>query len=499
MKQQTTLALILLLIFTSTAYTSEVKQSIISGQVVDMDGNPIPNFSFMIASVDESLPITQILVIPIFQNIPGFDKVMPDRPKKITTVQSDADGHFNDISIPPGSIQLVAIPRQHSAAVEKAKKMEPPDFNADQPPPEWGHLMMTAIMPDKRIVAVQTTGFTLFLPHNIKGDPWDEGTLRFTLPPGVLENLKIKVQPQFELQIRIVSPNGTPIVNAEVDFSIDLESANGGIFGTEVFTDADGYFTYTTSQYGIYTITANYQGQSGSLSPFRLDEKNDVPKNLVIRMGGKPVRKQLKPQDEAKEAAILIKEAPIKEGLIREALPQQELADGVWIVNPENGHAYKKITCSGWHDAQRKAIEQDAHLVSINDQAEQIWVSVIFGEDNPLFWIGLNDVEEEGKWQWDSGEPVTFTYWSNSQSIQIPSTITNTQKDYAVMGRHHGGWEATASLAPNGIGAVVLDVVAEAIEAEAPLEDNIIMWSIIQYAVIEKDGLVSKIPQTKPE
>ena len=220
--------------------------------------------------------------------------------------------------------------------------MEPPDFNADKPPPEWGHLMMTAIMPDKRITAVQTTGFTLFLPRNI-GDPLDEETLRFKLPPGqTLENVKIKVQSQFELNIRIVDADGTPIANAEVDFNIDVESPSGDSFGTDVFTDADGYFTYATSQYGIYTITANYQGQSGSLPSFRLDEKNNVPKNLVIKMSSKPMRKQVKPQDKPIEAAIPIKEAPP-----REALPQQELVDGVWIVNPENGHAYKKITCSG--------------------------------------------------------------------------------------------------------------------------------------------------------
>ena len=47
----------------------------------------------------------------------------------------------------------------------------------------------------------------------------------------------------------------------------------------------------------------------------------------------------------------------------------------------------------------------------------------------------------------------------------------NAKKNYAVMGLHHGAWEATAS-AQNGINAVVEDVIATAIEAGAPLENN---------------------------
>ncbi len=487
MNRYIALTLIFVLILTHVAVTAEdiPKPSTISGQVVDMDGNPIPNFSFMIASVDKSLLIVNMLMIPVFQHIPGFDKIMPDRPKKITTVQSDADGYFNDISIPPGFIQLVAIPHRHAAAVEKAKKMEPPDFNADGPPPEWGHLMMTAVRQEKRITAIQTTDVTLFLPLNITDDVWDEGTLRFKLPPRqTLENVKIKVQPIFELQIRIVDADDTPIANAAVDFSVDvdiaIDIANGYNIMTEVFTDADGYFTYMSGQYGMYTISAHYDANIGVLPSFRLDKKNDVPKNLVIKLGDKLPPEQQKPQ-----------EKPIKNFRIEAAPLHQELEDGVWIVNPANGHAYKKITCSGWHDAQRKAIEQDAHLVSINDQAEQIWVSVIFGENNPLFWIGLNDVQEKGKWQWDSGEPVTFTYWSSAQSLPT-SPILNAKKNYAVMGRHHGAWETTVS-PQNGINALIV----EAMEAGISLENNaniIHMFMMIQHAVIEKDGRLSKTP-----
>ncbi|XP_055794735.1 FRAS1-related extracellular matrix protein 1-like [Salvelinus fontinalis] len=30
------------------------------------------------------------------------------------------------------------------------------------------------------------------------------------------------------------------------------------------------------------------------------------------------------------------------------------------------------------------------------------------------FWIGLNDSESRGRWEWVSGEPVTYTNWRKS-------------------------------------------------------------------------------------
>lgn len=55
------------------------------------------------------------------------------------------------------------------------------------------------------------------------------------------------------------------------------------------------------------------------------------------------------------------------------------------------------------------AIAEGAHLVSINDEAEQEWLVEVFGRDP--FLIGLTRLADQTEWQWTSGEPVAYTNW----------------------------------------------------------------------------------------
>ena len=81
----------------------------------------------------------------------------------------------------------------------------------------------------------------------------------------------------------------------------------------------------------------------------------------------------------------------------------------VWVVCPENGHAYKRIQCEDWIDAQTQATAERGYLVTINDETEQKWLQAVFGGQPS--WIGLNDIAQEGQWTWDNGEPLTYTNW----------------------------------------------------------------------------------------
>ena len=85
-----------------------------------------------------------------------------------------------------------------------------------------------------------------------------------------------------------------------------------------------------------------------------------------------------------------------------------------WIKNPANGHYYKLTAPMNWLDAEAQAIEWDGHLVTLNSWEEESWIKTVFGE-NEYFWIGFNDIAEEGNWVWSSGEPVTYTNWDEGE------------------------------------------------------------------------------------
>jgi len=81
-----------------------------------------------------------------------------------------------------------------------------------------------------------------------------------------------------------------------------------------------------------------------------------------------------------------------------------------WIKNPANNHYYRVIEPISWMDAEAQAVEWGGHLVTINDEAEELWLRNQFGTFD-RFWIGFNDRAEEGNWVWASGEPVNYTKW----------------------------------------------------------------------------------------
>lgn len=110
-----------------------------------------------------------------------------------------------------------------------------------------------------------------------------------------------------------------------------------------------------------------------------------------------------------------------------------------WVVNPANGHAYKKIRCRSLDDARKRANAEGAYLVAINDEAEQKWLSGVFR--NRLYWIGLSDAETEGEWIWQNGEPLTYINWGQKQRFPR-STLSEEEKDSVVMTFVDGTWHA---------------------------------------------------------
>jgi hypothetical protein len=126
------------------------------------------------------------------------------------------------------------------------------------------------------------------------------------------------------------------------------------------------------------------------------------------------------------------------------------------IFTLHNGHYYGATNTPGsWVDKEAEAVSIGAHLVTINDAAENAFLVTNFGNGNR--WIGLTDQAVEGTFVWSSGEPVTYTNWGFGQ----PDNRNN--EDYGVLGGSFFGqafW--TDSRSNNNVGIIELTSVPPA-------------------------------------
>ena len=385
----------------------------LSGRVVDMEGNPFVNISIAIQSfvvVDGWLGSAHLL-----------KDFMPEAYTPPLISHTDAAGRFSLTGIRPGPIQFVARPAY---------------LPGDESP-------SSDLAPDAEVLSVEIGAIT-FYPLYYKHPPF--GGLTFVVEPGVhLENVEVKVKPRMRIRGQIVFADGTPLANAEIRTSTkqrDLDGRGNSSSSGGSRTDDAGYFVEYVDSPGLYTVTIGFQRFSVTSGEFILetDQRYD---SLVFTLDSKPV--------------------PF------EALPEQMELDntGQWVLNPANNHSYKRVHCESWDDAQVKAVAEDAHLVAINDAAEQEWLVKIFG--TAPCWIGLTDTVEEGKWVWTSGEPLAYFNWAFHKLIDAERG----DEDYVFMGLSPDGrWHKVGPQSPEWQMPRMTILEKEVSPAEMSVEDK---------------------------
>ena len=213
-----------------------------------------------------------------------------------------------------------------------------------------------------------------------------------------IKDVEVILERQLIVRGRIVFKNGGPFANTSLKIKIDqldLDGTDGYGFNRSFRTDANGNFVYATYTPGIYILSVNHRGLSAASEPFII-EAAKPHETVVLTLNGN-----------APDLSVSPPEAPEKQ---RRYYPLNiAYVPGVWIINPANGNAYKWIDCEDREDAQAQAVIEEAHLVTITSEAEQIWLEAVFGYGP--YWIGLTDVAKEGEWQWETGEPVIYTNW----------------------------------------------------------------------------------------
>ena len=260
---------------------------------------------------------------------------------------------------------------------------------------------------------------------------WHWSSVNFDLEPGVkMGNVIITADTRLrpKIRTRVVYADGTPLANTKIYVYRETDRFVGNKRGSGQLikrTDADGYFVEYLSvinqpEYYV-TLAVEHQGLFAKAIPFIVEGNVD----LVLTLNGNP-----KP----------LTEPPLEHSKRFSALAAYLEPPPVWVINPANGHAYKRTHSQTIKEAIAQAAAEGAYLVAINDEAEEKWLQHVFGKGR--HWIGLSDAEEEGQWQWHSGEPVNYKRWGTYESEGGNSDA----KDYVMTG-HFGwgwGWEATA-------------------------------------------------------
>ncbi len=402
--------IVALSLLTSSHIIAQDATCTLSGRVVDVEGNPIAGLSIEI----------QPFVIDDGELLRAFrlKKLMPEAYALPLKSQTDEAGRFSVTGIKTGLIQFVAQPPPLPDDV-----LQLPDFVSDD-----------LFAPDAEVLSIEIGAIT-FYPPDDKHPPW--GGITFGIEPGAhLENVEVTVKPRMRIGGRIVFVDGTPLVNAQVERHVqqrDFDGMGTSSSGSASQTDDAGYFVEYVDEPGFYTIAVEFQGLSATSEQFILEagERHD---GLVLRFDSTPV-----PID------------PVTE-------PD---GDGPWMVNPVNDHNYKHVYCESWDDAQAKAIDEGAHLVAINDAAEQVWLAKIFG--TAPYWIGLTGAAKVGEWGWTSGEPVIYTNWATHKLINA----NRGEEDYVFMGfSSDGRWHKVGPESPE--------------------------WRIPPMAILEKEVLPAK-------
>ncbi len=310
--------------------------------------------------------------------------------------ETDEDGAFSFSGITPGQVQLIL----------------PFDMDTEK---------QFYIEPEDEILSIKIGEVT----YHQEG-PYAFDGITFTITPGVhIQNVEVKVRPRMRIRGRIVFNDGSPLADARIRIGVrseDLDGSGSGSSSGGTQTDADGNFTDYVSGGGLYTVTVGYQNLSVTSEPFVLNA-GERREDLLLMFDSAPI-------------------APVAEDMETSTPPAFDRR-GVWVVNPENGHAYKEVYVEGPEEAKALATAENAYLVSINDEMEQRWLEGLF--DPAPFWIGLSDVETEGQWQWDSGEPVTYTNWSLHPIF--PDDLDDAEKDYVVK-TFTGEWQAVGTESP---------------------------------------------------
>lgn len=364
-----------------------------SGKVVDVEGNPVPDVQVSIDSYKGKF-------IPDRHRFNMNERVFPPP----QPAESDANGEFTIDNITSPTVNTLKL------------------FGGFQS--------------DYELISIELQGISFYLPH--LGRIIHEG-----FPFGIeeesdIKDVKITVRLRMKISGQVLDADGVPLSNAHVNLKVKRRrlSGGGGSSGGTMTLDAEGKFTRYISSRAYYTVSVTYQGQTVESKEVLLEQGQRL-EGLTLKLKEK--------KEEPKIPEEVRQRIPGEADFERRQAFHARQQKGVWAINPANRHAYKRIECQTPEEAIERAKEEGAHLVSINDAAEQTWLLYVFGAEN--YWIGFTDGIKKNEKEWDDGDPLTYTNWDENNLISESDKDTEKkdQTKYSVLIGVTGKWQRTRS------------------------------------------------------
>lgn len=410
----------------------------VTGRVIDLEGNPVVELPIFIAPLD------------VGGDGDMWTVSLPYEHAQLRRARTDREGQFSITEVPSGPVYIGALPDDIDKRLPEGFEKIVDAFMSGR---DWGETTLDEIEafdssnfgmtsedfePDVEILFIRAQGLTLY-PRT------DSAEIAFGVKSGTHIDVEVTVQPRMRVRGRVLFKDGTPLANTRVGLytrsrTVDGSGSSGS--GGNLWTDTEGYFVFYIDEKNdpaFYTFSVEYQNLSVEGEPIRLDP-GDRFDGLTLTFDSEPIppkRPSEKTEVDEPEPSLIVPEAP-----------SRSTSYDVWVVNPENGHAYKRVHCETRDDAIAQAIEEKAHLIVINNAEEQAWVEAVFGRK--FYWIGLKRVPATGAlskrttewWQWDNGDPITYANWAPNDFFS--ESLDASERDYVVMTLPAGKWYAVS-------------------------------------------------------
>ena len=427
------IGILVFLLVTPLSSSAEEDAGTLSGRVVDMAGDPVSDLALGIQPIDM------------------IEGEMWQMPTPMQQSRTDAAGNFRINDIVPGHAKLVVVPK--TGTFESDKEIHAIEIGGlrflpiDHPNFQISH--------EQRIRFLSTFEVEPKKMSTIGGIP-------LYIKAGVdIKDITVKVRPRMRVRCRVLLADGTPLTDAAVKLHLNYRSLDGVNSGrgsrSPTYTDSDGYIMMYMNLPAFCTVSIEYQGDTAMGETFKIGEEQRRH-DLVFRLNKAsmpPVPNA--PTPLAKDVQVPPPVPRIPKEVQAPPVPRMPNSIGTWVVNPANGHAYKRIQCKTWKDARAMAVAEGAHLVSINDAAEQKWLVEVFGRDP--FLIGLTRLENQTEWQWTSGEPVAYTNWALRG-------LTTVQEAFVFVSMIDGKWRIGTPESLQRVGIALLEKEVDRLEAK---------------------------------